>query len=201
MEEPSSEVTPESLLQQAALGTPPVEPVAPVEDPAPIEPVAGEEFEISVEDDSPLTQEDLDAIATEVSELGLNEAQANSLVKSREEFFGRGQTMANAVITQRQETAKAELLADPDFVGEKAVESFAAIHRAATKFGDDDLTKALNDPYIGNNLPLARFLKKIGDMISPDTFEGNGILKPTEVVEENAALKNLYPRFFEKKEN
>lgn len=166
---------------------------APKDDPE----VANEGYEITLEENSPLTQEDLDAIAAEASTRGLTEEQAGELIKLRESMFSRGDEFAKQAELTRQKTAAEEFNKDLDFVGDKKAESFASIHRAAKAFGGEDLMKALNDPYVGNNLPLAKFLKKIGDALKADDVNGKGTFgKKTPENSQVQTLKNMYPEHF-----
>jgi len=154
----------------------------------------GEEgYDLELSDDSPLEQEDLDAVAEIASANGLNKEQADSMIKKMEASYAKGMNVSQAKL----EGFKSELMKDPDFIGDKGKESFFAIHKAAKTFGDENLDKALNDPYIGNNVHLARFLKKVGEQVSNDNFVGKGGSGDSSgLTEHQQALRNAYPEMF-----
>lgn len=156
------------------------------------------EYELEVAEDSVLTQEDLEEIVKIAEEQNLNKVQAENLIKQREQLLKKGYSKAEAKIQEEYKKAQSELMAHPEFTGEKKVKSFESINRAVSMFGDDQLIAALNRPDIGNNLALALFLKKIGDMVAPDSIEGKGSQLGAGANEANkeAALKKLYPDFY-----
>ncbi len=159
-----------------------------------------EGYDLTLEDSSPLTQDDLNAIAQEASDRGLTVDQAGELIKQREGDYSKGFDAYKANESARLKEASDAFNKDLDFVGDKKAESFASIRRAAQHFGDESLFKALNDPYIGNNLPLAKFLKKIGDALGPEGMDGKGGFgKGPEEGTVSSRLRNMYPEHFEDK--
>lgn len=189
----------------AAAATPAAEPAAapaaatsaaePASDPAPS---VVEDYEIEVGDDSNLSQADLDAIATIASEKGLNKEQADALVTERETFLKQGLDLSASRLAEKHKNLESEFYKDLDFVGEKKAESFASISRAVSTFGDEKLVEALSDPNIGLNLPLAKFLKNIGDAMKDDGFEGKGAgTQPASSPEgHSATLQRMYPSLY-----
>ena len=201
-EEPTSN-EPTTTLSKAAAEerTPTEEPAAgeepTTEEPATETPAEDEGYELELEDDSPLSQEDLDAIATEAAEKGYTKEQADAIVKQQESLVSKGIKVQldahNALIAANT----AELNADINFVGDKREESFASIKRATDAFGSPELNKVLNDPLTGNSLALAKFLKSIGDAMGDDNIEGKGAIpKPPAENPETSKMKTMYPNFF-----
>lgn len=165
-----------------------------------IKPLSTEEadYELELPKDSTLTEEDLNEIVKIAEEQNLNKVQAEKLLAEREAMLKKGFSKAEAKIQAQYKKAQEELLNHEAFKGENKTKSFESISRAVQTFGDQSLIDALNKPDVGNNLAVALFLKKIGDMIAPDSIEGKG--NPlggaqTEQAKE-AALKKLYPDFY-----
>jgi len=154
-----------------------------------------EEYEIELSDDSPLSEEDLNEIAAEASRLNLSKEDAQKLLALKESTYKKALTIAEQKQLEKINTAKKEILSHPDFTGDNKIKTFESINRVVEKFGDENLVKALNTPEIGNNLAIALFLKKIGDLIAPDSFEGKGALSAQNDSKE-AVLKTLYPSFY-----
>lgn len=167
--------------------------VAPVADPA-----AVADYELELDDTSPLSQEDLDAIAQEASDNNLNKEQAEALIKTRESFFEKGNNSYKIAQDAKLKASAEALNSHPDFVGDARVESFANINRAVQAFGNDDLVAALNDPYIGNNLALASFLSSIGKAMGADPIEGKGTFTTpaSNADSQIVKLQNMYPEHF-----
>jgi len=154
-----------------------------------------EEYELELPENSSLTVEDLNQIAEEASKLGLTKAEAEKLIASREGLYQRGLSKAEEVYVAKIQKARHEIESHPDFSGDKKVETFAAINRAVTKFGDPELINLLNTPEVGNNIVIAKFLKRLGDAIAPDTIPGKGTTSAESNSESNT-LKALYPDFY-----
>jgi hypothetical protein len=165
-----------------------------------IKPLSTEEadYELELPKDSTLTEEDLNEIVKIAEEQNLNKVQAEKLLAERESMLKKGFSKAEAKIQEGYKKAQQELLNHESFKGENRTKSFESIQRAVQTFGDQSLIDALNKPDVGNNLAVALFLKKIGDMIAPDSIEGKGNLlggAQTEQAKEQA-LKKLYPDFY-----
>jgi hypothetical protein len=158
------------------------------------------EYDLELPPDSILTKEDLDEIVKIAESEGLNKFKAEKLIKEREELLKKGMSKAELKIQEKYKSEQKELMSHPDFIGDKKVKSFESIRRAVETFGDENLIKALNRPDIGNNLALALFLKKIGDMIASDSIEGKG--EPAgggnSSQDKEAVYAKLYPDFFKK---
>lgn len=154
-----------------------------------------EEYDIEVDESSPLSQEDLDAIALTAGQYKMNKAEAQKLVETMEAKYKAGQSKAEAAHSEKIAKMREEIAKDPMFSAEKKAETFASISRAVQKFGDPDLQNLLKEPGIGDNVVLARFLNKIGQQISPDTFPGKG--GNSGNIEAEDPLKTLYPSFYQ----
>jgi len=203
---PSTEVTSPATTPISDAIVPVADPdVAPVAEatstPPVVEDPISEDYDLELADDSPLSQADLDAVAQEASDRGLNLEEANKLIAQREGFYKSGSESVQAANNARLNEDNRKFNLDPEFSGEKRVESFALIKKAADTFGDADLIEALRDPYIGNNLPLAKFLAKVGAAMGNDPIvTGREAFKvDTGLTPEQTRLRNAYPEHFEKK--
>ncbi len=182
-EEPSSKST---ALEEATKGT-----TQQIE--------AEEEYELELADESPLSQEDLDAIAQFASDNKLSKVQAEALIKDKETLFNKGKETATISQTEKINKMAESFNNDPDFVGDNRASSFESIKRVVQAFDTDGtLFEALKDPAIGHSLPLAKFLKRLGDTMKDDTFEGRGGstgAKP-EMGTYELRAQNMYPDLF-----
>lgn len=174
--------------------------VPPVTDPASTIPVEDEEYDIETEEGSPLTDADLDEIAEEAGRLNLSKADAQKLVTLKENGYKNGASSEVARITAQHQENTRILMADPMFSEspEVAKHTWESIEYAVESFGDPELVKMLNTPGIGDQLPIAKFLKKIGDLIRPATEVplGKGSITAPAKSAEDSQLEALYPIFF-----
>ena len=203
MTQPSAAPTPESKVssEPVAVQKPALSEAAPEvkEEVKPAENAANvdefEEYELNLFEGSSLTEEDLDEIAAEASRLNLNKEDAEKLLKIKDAAFKKAISQKEQEYSSKIEKARKEIENDPDFIGDKKDQSFASISRAVKQFGDNELIALLNTPEVGNNLVIAKFLKRIGDAIAPDDLPGKGVTtNPAQ--DNNQSLKSWYPEFF-----
>lgn len=164
--------------------------------------VEDEEYELELSEDSPLSQEELDAIAQYAGENALTKEDAEALIANRESLVKQGMQISEQRLQEQYKKLSSDFLSDPDFNEENRAESFASIKRAVDNFGDQNLVEALKDPVVGNNIALGKFLKKIGDLIGPEGFEGMKPGKDGVNVSGNTRtemMKRLYPEHFQEK--
>lgn len=155
-----------------------------------------EEYELEIADDSPLSEEELNAIATQAGELGLSKAQAEALIRAREETYKVSKQSFEQQLKDKDIANKKALFEMPEFQPEKLEETFATISKVVNTFGDAQTIELLKGP-AGNDPRLAKFLLAIGNSMKSDTFNGKGA-GPTPV-KEKSLLETLYPSFYEEK--
>jgi len=153
-----------------------------------------EEYDLELADNSPLSQEDLDAIVKHAEQYGLSKEETQALIKSKEDLYARGKSDFENKFNVENNRNREELLKMPEFQGEKMQESFASIGGAVAAFGDAELINFLKGP-AGNNPALARFMLKIGNSMKSDTFNGKGKV-PNSTEEKPDVLKTMYPDFY-----
>lgn len=163
--------------------------------------VAEEEYDIEVEENSPLSQAELDSIAQYASKYSLSKEDAQAIVDTQEGLYSRGRTEVEARQTQEQETRRQALNTHPEFSGDKASDSWTSVSVAVQAFGTPELIAALNDPNkSGLDLSVALLLKNIGDQIRPETVPaGAGAHVPfydKAKSEDEAKYRRLYPELF-----
>lgn len=154
-----------------------------------------EEYELNLFEGSNLTEEDLNEIAAEASRLNLSKEDAEKLLQLKDSAYKKAVAQKEQEYAAKIEKARKEIENDPEFVGDKKEESFASISRAVKQFGDPELIALLNTPEVGNNLVIAKFLKRIGDAIAPDSLPGKGVAT-APANKSSEALQNWYPEFF-----
>jgi len=197
---PSEPVTP-------PVEVPPVAPAEPVTPPVEVPPVTPKEpevieYDLEIEENSPLTDDEIQKIADYASKYNLPKEEAQALVKQQESAFSRGKSEIEAAYNQKIELNKKMLNEHPEFSGEKKVESYAAIKKAVEVFGNEELLKTLGSPEYGYDVNLALMLKEIGKMLMPEVLPGqgtstahaNGNSDAQKEYEER--MKARYPRFF-----
>lgn len=189
LENPSSDNKEESKAPEASVA-------------APIEP---EPYEIEVDENSPLTQEELEAIAEYAGRMGLSKDEAQKMIVAQESLYKRGQETIQKAQTERIETMKREMYSHPDFQEGRKEATWMSINRAVQTFGNEKLVAALSDPTShGYNLDLALFLKNIGDALGPEVLPGAGTPsssagnKSFQETEEER-YKRIYPGFYDDK--
>jgi hypothetical protein len=159
--------------------------------------VVDEGYDLELSADSPLTAEELNEIAETAGKFGLSKEDAEKLISDREKSYKAGSSKFESAYQEKIAASRKQIETDPDFQGDKRLETFASINRAVEKFGDAELVALLNTPEVGNNIVIARFLKRLGDTMNSDSLPGKGVVAPT-VDKGNTALENLYPGFFKK---
>ena len=167
----------------------------PVEAPAE---AATEEYELELSDASPISAEEFDAIVQKATDLGLNKEQAEYLISQSEAAHNKAAKSFEEKRNNEIKEAKAALLKDPEFVGDKAAASWDSVSRAVQEYGSPEFQQLLTQPGFGDNVHLARFLKGIGDKIKPEgTPPGQGVLTPGG--QEKNTGKAWYPSFYKEK--
>lgn len=185
----------------AAVATPAVSSEPKVETPAVEAAPVDEGYDLELADDSPLSDEELNEIAEEAGRLSLSKEDAEKLIAAREKAYKKGESKVESAYKAKLEASYKEIVSDPMFQGEQKAKSFESMNRAIQTFGDDDLVKLVNTPEFGNNVVLARFLKRLGDVLAPATETltgGNGSAGQSKASGDNT-LKNMYPQFFDDK--
>jgi len=154
-----------------------------------------EEYELSLFEGASLTKEDLEEIAAEASRLNLGKEDAEKLLKIKDSAYKKAIQTQEQQFKEKIAKARSEIENDPEFIGEKKEQAFASISRAVKQFGDPDLIALLNTPEVGNNVVIARFLKRLGDAISPDSLPGKGVIN-NQSPKGDDTLRKLYPDFY-----
>lgn len=162
-------------------------------------PVEDEGYELELADESPLSQEDLDEIVEEASRLNLTKPDAEKLIALKEKAYKSGAEKVKSEYQSKIEAQRKEIMADPIFQGEQAKKTFASMQRAIETFGDEGMVELVKSAEFGNNVVLARFLKRLGDALAPDTDSMTGGKGTGGKSQDggNDSLKTLYPEFFQ----
>lgn len=168
-----------------------------------------QEYEITLSETSPLSDEDLDEIVKLAEENEWTQEQAEAAIKERETYYQRGSEAANRPRIEYYQTQKESFDKDPEFNGEKKVATYQSIAKAVDVFGSDELKAQLSRPEIGHNYALAKFLKSLGDEITKVQNGGDGSILlgkgsaggGESVSEDQQALRNMYPDFWQEEKS
>jgi hypothetical protein len=178
-------------------------PVTPAQDPAtppaPAEAPTEEEFEVSLADDSPLPIEQFDEIVKYAEEKGLDQDATQRLISESEKAYRSAQTATKAAADAEAVAQAKKFEVDPEFSGEARIGSWQSVGETIETFADADFVQLMQNPVYGNNIVIARFLKRIGDAMKPEgTVPGRGTTSTTVATpsEETARLQRLYPKMF-----
>jgi hypothetical protein len=161
---------------------------------------AVEEYELSLGENSILSEEDLDAIVKIAEEKNLTKEQAEALLADTEASYKKGYDKFQTKYISENNAARAKLIADPDFATpEKSTENLGKIAKVVEMFGGEHkegMIELLKSP-AGNSLALAKFLINIAKAGESDTPQGKGFAgdKP-EASSKAEALKKMYPSFY-----
>jgi len=177
-------------------------PVVEVEAPKATAVETEEGFEITLAEDSPLSDADLDDIFALAEKKNLDKDETMALIKNKEDFYNRGR---DTVMGQAQKVLKAQedaYLADPLFSTPAArIANEAKIDSALKKFGTPAMQEKFLNSHLKNDLELAKFFHKIGEIMEGDEIRMSGASHraPTEVVDtRESRLMASYPEHFKK---
>lgn len=168
--------------------------------PAPVPVATEEDYDLEVDEASPLSDAELQSIAQYAEKYGLSKEDAQATVAAQESLYTRGRSEIETVQTQELEKKRQALVSHPDFSGEKAKDSWDSVNLAVQAFGTPELVAALNDPHKhGYDLSVAIMLKNIGDQLKPEIPVGKGAAMPLGKQAqdaEDAKLRRLYPNLY-----
>lgn len=184
-------VTPPAVVPAA--GDPPPAPVKKEGDPEPAKSTAGApeayaEFAIpsGMKPDADLNT----AFSGIAKELNLSQEAAQKLVS----FYGEKVVEKvtrdmTAAWTATSEKWKADILADPDYGGEKFVPNYAKAHRTVQTFGNEEFIKFLDETKLGDHPAFFRFCMKVAEGMGEDKLVQPGETGAAKV----PAWVGLYP--------
>jgi hypothetical protein len=143
----------------------------------------------------------IEAFADQAREMGLSQAQYQSLI---EYDINRAQQLNEAAVESwngRVEDWRKSAQADKEIGGEKFSENLKVAENAIKQFGDPDLRALLKSPSaenpnglaIGNHPAVLRFLNRVGRAISdPKLLQGDA------APQTEGTLQRMYPSMFDK---
>lgn len=187
--QPTSEAAPVQTPPQATTtpagdakpveNTPAAAPASkPGEQPTPAPAAESKPIELKLPEKSPLDPSRVESIAALAKERGLTPEAAQELLTREHEAAVSVLQAQEAELGKRQAAWVEELKADPEIGGEKFAENAELSKRALDAFGDEDLKKMLIESGMGNYLPVARMLNKIGRAMAEDRLVLPGASAP-----------------------
>jgi len=156
-----------------------------------------EEYEIDFGEDTVLTSEDQDNVASLISDMGLNQDQANKVVDALNKLSVNGSaSKASKYEAQIKEDQKA-LLSDENWKTPEAQKESGRLMRSAIdSFGTPELLGYMKSNR-ADNVHLMNFIRNIGAAMQDDSFVGKG--KGGDPPKETTIEERMYPQFFDKK--
>lgn len=128
-----------------------------------VDPSLPEPYELELDEDSPLTDEEFDEIVLEAERLKLNKEDAERLIKMREYSHKASQEVYTKLQQDKVEQMRQAYNSSEDL---HTVEAKLSIREAVKAFGSDVAFQELfKDPAMNFNVPLARFLVSVGQKI------------------------------------
>lgn len=126
----------------------------------------------------------LEQAAPLFKELGLNQEQAQKLVDFQAQQVQAGQQGQMDAFNQLKNDWVEQAKNDSEIGGDKFDESVGIAKEALSKFGNEGLTKLLNDFGVGNHPDVIRFMAKVGRLTKEDNPDdsGNPVGKPKDRV-------------------
>lgn len=122
------------------------------------------------------------------AEARLSQPQAQKLVDL---YAGKMNELVQRQISaaeSRQKAWVAEVKSDPELGGRRFEAARAAARRALNRFGTPELSRALDELWVGNNPQLFRFFVRVGQAVSENSWAG----MPSTAGRVSAA-ETLYP--------
>jgi hypothetical protein len=177
----------------------PTVPAAKVDEPA----IVPDEYELELAADSVLSEADLEEIAVEAERLGLGKEDAQKFLTMRENAFKAGQSKYEAIAQEALKKEYETISKDPMYLGEEKIKTQAYHHAVLKEFGNDEFNALMNDPKWGNNIILAKFLRKVGEALPDDVFQSSlsefskGTHVP-EVAAVDSIEARMYPSYYKK---
>jgi hypothetical protein len=155
------------------------------------------EYELTLSDKSPLDEKDLDEVVSLAEKYKWTKEEAEAYITKKEDIYNRGIEGVKKQAENAINAEKEKFLKDPDFKGDKLVDSLNSIDLVVSKYGDADLRAYLKGPG-GNSLALAKMLLRVGNLMKSDTMQGKGTSTPEPKGDSREqALSKLYPSFFD----
>lgn len=143
----------------------------------------------------------IDAFAEQAREMGLSQAQYQSLI---EYDINRAQQLNESAVESwngRVEDWRKSAKTDKEIGGENFAENLKVAENAIKQFGDPDLRALLKSPSpenpnglaIGNHPAVLRFLNRVGIAIADP-----GLLQGDAAPQTEGTLQRMYPSMFDK---
>jgi len=192
----------EELEKIKSAQTPTATPPAKVEDKKKDD-VPAVEYEIEVDDNSPLTDEDVSDVVKMAEAKGMTKEEAQAEIARRESFLKRGETASEYRANKQLEAYEKEVSAHPLFAtNEIKKESMRSVDEALNRFFDPSFKERF-ELYYKRDVHLLTALHRLGKPFVADTMEGHptGAISAelnSEAAQEESRLKRLYPDQFAK---
>lgn len=157
-------------------------------------------FEITLAEDSPLSDSDLDDIFALAEKKSLDKEETMALIKNKEDFYTRGRDTVMAQANKVLKEQEAQYLADPLFSTPAArTANEAVIDSALKKFATPAFQKKYLESHLKNDVELAKFLHGVGATMQADNMRLMGNASNVPLPKQPSAddvMKARYPEHY-----
>jgi len=190
-----SNSSPTGIIEEATSTEVPTEVVPPVVEaakPAEEVPAAIEPYDLELDEDSPLSDEEFDEVVLEAERLKLNKDDAEKLIKMRESSHKASGQIIEKALEKRTEDMVTAYKSEASL---HTVEAKLSMRESIKAFGNTpEFKEMFKDPSMNFNIPLAKFLISVGDKIRGGTnnlpMAKGGSVVPNDDV--NKVANNFY---------
>ena len=142
------------------------------------------EYNLKLEEDSPLDASHIDLVSAFAKENKLSNEQAQALLKQQEETVASFWDKQVEAAEKEKEVWRQTIIDDPTLGGENLKTNSENAKRVVQRFGDEDFINLLRDTGYGDHPAVFRVLSKLGAMMSEDTLVLPGQSKQSKSAEE-----------------
>jgi hypothetical protein len=135
---------------------------------------AAGQYEFEVDDDEPITDDNLEEIAAYAKEHEMSQEDAQKLVDMQSQALQGFQKKLTADFEKTRDDWKVQSKADQEIGGEQFGENMELAKRVIDKFGSEEFKTAVNDTGFGNHPELLRVFTRIGKAMANDSLVLSG---------------------------
>jgi hypothetical protein len=129
-----------------------------------------DDLELSLSEDSLLSDDDLEGIRDFAEEHGLSKEAAQAVLQEKERLLKGWRDGIENAIDQRTNEFLEMSKKDQEIGGEGLAKNAERAKRAIQEFGSDELVSILNNSGYGNHPEIIRVFSKIGKLIEDDSI-------------------------------
>lgn len=147
---------------------------ADVEESSSDEPEAIGQYEFEVDEDEPITDDQLEEIAAYAKEHEMSQEAAQKLVDMQSQALQGFQKKLTADFEKTRDDWKVQAKSDQEIGGEQFGENVELAKRVIDRFASEEFKQAVNDTGFGNHPELLRVFTRIGKAMANDSLVVQG---------------------------